>query len=1300
MPSADTSFVHLHVHTDYSLLDGACRIDRLMDRTAALGMKALALTDHGNLFGAIDFYNQAKSRGIKPLIGCEIYLTAGSRLERTGRSDEGKSIFHMGLLARNQTGYQNLLKLVSDAHLRGFYYRPRADFETLARYSEGLIAFTGCLAALVPQHLLHGRYDEARKAAGRFVDIYGRENFFVEIQDHGLAPQRQIVPDLLKLALEFNLKVVCTNDVHYVRAEDAGPHDALLCIQTGAKLTDTDRMRFDSKQFYLKSRDEMELLFAEIPGAVVNTQAVAEMCDLKIPFPKGSERYPRYPLPPEIKTDRPGFLKQLCIAGLRQRYGVDYESRATLPGSTIQLPHAHTAAELCDRADYELSIIALTGYTDYFLVVWDFIHWARQHEIPVGPGRGSGAGSIVAYLLAITNLDPLRFKLLFERFLNPERVSPPDFDIDFCMRRRGEVIDYVRKKYGDSCVANIITYGTLGAKMVLRDVSRVHNLPYAEADRLAKMIPDELNITLEDSIAKSAELRAEIDRNPVTREIIGEARVLEGMVRNTGKHAAGIIITDTPLDEYVPLTLQEGDVTVQYDMSAVSKLGLLKMDFLGLKTLTVIADAVENVRRTANPSFDLEQIPLDDARTFALLNSGRTTAVFQLESSGMQALCRQLQVSSIDEIIALIALYRPGPMEWIPDYIRGKKDPSTVKFPHPLLEDVCRETYGVMVYQEQVMEAAKVIAGYTLGGADMLRRAMGKKDPVAMAEERGKFVSGAKKLHNIGETVSNAIFDILNKFAGYGFNKSHSAAYAIISYQTGYLKANYPVQFMAAVLSSELGNSEKVSHFIDEAIAMGIPVLGPDVNESREMFTPVVHQNVGRQLSGVESGKPPSTLTPCGSLPPAFDTAPAILAPRPSALDSPTDSIRFGLAGIKGVGEQAAERILAERAAGGPFRDFPDFLLRADSRAINKRVLENLVATGAFDFSGAPREELFGQIDEALSVLGELLRKYPALRRDIPEASRPAEQTETMLFDLAGSNVPAAPPDRDRLVREFAELLRHTRKAPAMSTAAAGSGEHAMLDLGTGAHSTGKAHGGKAAATPAIERLLTPATRLQFEKELLGFYISGHPMNAFAGLAEAINTVPEDQVRELPDRSEFRLCGVAAAITKKLSKKDNRPWAAFTLATKSLSLPMAMFADAYEAYARYLVAETPVLVQGNILAGTDGVRINVKECYPLEQIVASHVKKVTWLLHPDHPELVAFLRAVRSTVDASLGDTRLAFAFVFEGGIAPFADASAGLGWKLSPAQFQQLRAHPAVAGTLIETKRLQLKETRRWSKR
>jgi DNA polymerase-3 subunit alpha len=618
VPAADQKFVHLHVHTDYSLLDGACRIDRLMDRAVALGMPALALTDHGNLYGAIEFYNSAKAKGIKPLIGCELYLVETSRLEKHGRSDEGKSIFHLGLLAKNLTGYQNLLKLVSDAHLKGFYYKPRTDLETLARYAEGLIGFTGCLASLVPQHLLHDRYEEARQACGRFVEIFGRENYFVEIQDHGIAEQRKIIPDLLKLAEEFNLKVICTNDVHYVNAADSGPHDAMLCIQTGAKIDEENRMKFTGTQFYLKSHDEMAKLFAEVPDSVLNTQLVAEMCDLSIPFPKGSERYPKYPLPPEVKTDRAGYLKELCLAGLQQRYGLDY----TAPD---QHPDPALGRTLVERLDFELSIIGKTGFIDYFLVVWDFIHWAREHGIPVGPGRGSGAGCIVAYLLGITNLDPLRFKLLFERFLNPERVSPPDFDIDFCMRRRGEVIDYVREKYGKDCVANIITYGTLGAKMVIRDISRVHNLPYADADRLAKMIPDELNIELKSALEKSEELRNEVAKNPVAKKIMDQALVLEGMVRNTGKHAAGIIITDRPLDEFVPLTEQEGDITVQFDMNAVGKLGLLKMDFLGLKTLTVIADAVDNIRRTADPKFDIEAVGFDDPKTYALLNSGRTT---------------------------------------------------------------------------------------------------------------------------------------------------------------------------------------------------------------------------------------------------------------------------------------------------------------------------------------------------------------------------------------------------------------------------------------------------------------------------------------------------------------------------------------------------------------------------------------------------------------------------------------------------------------------------------------------------
>ncbi|PAW66636.1 MAG: DNA polymerase III subunit alpha [Opitutia bacterium Tous-C1TDCM] len=1292
MATADSNFVHLHVHTDYSLLDGCCRIDRLMDRAHELGMKAMALTDHGNLYGAIEFYNQAKTKGIKPLIGCELYLVETSRLEKHGRSDEGKSIFHLGLLAKNLTGYQNLLKLVSDAHLKGFYYKPRTDLETLAKYAGGLIGFTGCLASLVPQHLLFDRYEEARRACGRFVEIFGKENYFVEIQDHGIPEQIKIIPGLLKLAEEFGLKVICSNDVHYVRNSDSGPHDAMLCIQTGSKIDDEKRMRFSGNQFYLKSRDEMAKLFAEVPESVLNTQLVAEMCELAIPFPKGSERYPRYPLPPEIKTQftSPSYLRELCVQGLKARYGFDFEEVRLRPivaerlAKLTDLPPGQKpsapdysglplAEELAVRMGYELAIINVTGFVDYFLVVWDFIAWAKAHGVPVGPGRGSGAGCLVAYLLGITNLDPIRFKLLFERFLNPERVSPPDFDIDFCMRRREEVINYVREKYGRDCVANIITYGTLGAKMVIRDISRVHNLAFADADRLAKMIPDELNITLEDSVAKSSELRDEVNKNPVAKKIFDQARVLEGMVRNTGKHAAGIIITDQALDDFVPLTLQEGDVTVQFDMNAVGKLGLLKMDFLGLKTLTVISDAVENVRRTADPKFDIESLPLDDPRTYTILNAGKTVGVFQLESPGMQNACKQVGVSNIDDINAICALYRPGPMAFIPDYARGKKDPSSVSYPHKLLEQSLQETYGIIVYQEQVMECAKIIAGYTLGGADMLRRAMGKKDAEAMAKERIKFVEGAKRVNNIEEKKANEIFDLLNKFAAYGFNKSHSAAYALVSYQTAYLKANYPVQFMAAVLTAELGNAEKVSHFIAEAEAMGIVVLGPDVNESRETFTPVVRRP-GDAVSGL------STLN------------------SQLSTDRSESQIRFGLAGIKGVGEQAAAKILEERERRGPYADFRDFMIRADARAINKRVLENLVATGAFDFSGAPREELFAQLDEAISALGELHRKYPALRKDAPVA-KAEEPAESMLFDMAAADTPAALPDRQVLRDEFANFLRHTRRAPVAAAAAAKS-DDAMFDLGSAPNSKLQTPNSKSASTAAAERRLTSANVLQFEKELLGFYVSGHPMNAYVGLAEAINTYAIDELLLQGDRVEFRLCGIAANIVKRLSKKDNRPWAAFTLATKHGSIGLNIFADGYEAYGKSLAENALVLVQGNIIVNQEGPRINVKEIYPLDGQVAGLVKRVTWLLHPSHPAVPAFLQQLRSTLDKQAGDTRVSLGFVFENRVASVAEASNALSWKLNAPAFQTLRAHPAVAGVQVETRPLELKEDRRWKKR
>jgi DNA polymerase-3 subunit alpha len=1211
--SAASDFVHLHVHTDYSLLDGACRIDRLMGRASELGMKALALTDHGNMFGAIEFYNAAKAKGIKPLIGCEIYIVETSRLEKAGKSEDGKSYYHMGLLAKNLTGYQNLLKLVSDAHLKGFYYKPRADLETLAKYSEGLIGFTGCLAAIVPQHLLHDRYEEARLATGRFVEIFGKENFFVEIQDHGIPEQIKIIPDLLKLGEEFGLKVICTNDVHYVNHDDAAPHDAMLCIQTGAKIEEENRMKFTGDQFYLKSRDEMLKLFGERPDSLDNTQLVADMCDLAIPFPKGSERYPRYPLPAEIKSKyTPGeYLKQLCIDGLKKRYDFDYDNVAVheilvprldklvnVPAGQKPQPPDYSGLDphelLVLRTGYELSIINVTGFVDYFLVVWDFINWAKAHNIPVGPGRGSGAGCLVAYLLEITNVDPIRFGLLFERFLNPERVSPPDFDIDFCMRRREEVIDYVRDKYGRDCVANIITYGTLGAKMVIRDVSRVNNLPYADADRLAKMIPDEINISLEDAITKSADLRMEIDRNPIAKRIVASARVLEGMVRNTGKHAAGIIITDKPLDEFVPLTLQEGDVTVQFDMSAVGKLGLLKMDFLGLKTLTVISDAVNNVRRTVNPSFDIETISLEDPKTYELLNIGKTVGVFQLESGGMQNASKLVGISNIDDINAISALYRPGPMAFIPDYARGKKDPASITYPHPLLEPVLKETYGIIVYQEQVMECARVIGGYTLGGADMLRRAMGKKDVEGMAKERIKFVEGAGRLHNISENKANEIFDLLNKFAQYGFNKSHSAAYAIVAYQTAFLKANYPVQFMAAVLTAELGNSEKVSHFVAEAEAMGLVVLGPDVNESRDTFTPV------------------------------------------------GEKIRFGMAGIKGVGEGAALKIIEEREKNGSFSDFGDFMDRVDGKAVNKRVIEHLIKTGAFDFCGASRKKLFDGVD--------------------------------------GSIATAAANARDRAAGQsgFFDMLAED-SAPKPKAAAANS---------------------KARLASPDEDDFTQAERLQFEKELLGFYVTGHPMNAYIGLADALDTFATDELLNQGDRVEFRLCGLSSNLVKRLAKKDNRPWFMFTLSTRKASLQLNMFADATAKWGINLAENAQVAVLGNIIVNQEGARINIKEVRPLEAYVMGNIKRVTWLLKPDHSQLNEFLKTLRQTLDKQVGSTLTSLGFIFEDRITAFSDVSGALGWKLTPNKFQELRTHPAVAGVQIEAKHLEIENDRKWSKK
>jgi len=1187
MAGADPTFVHLHVHTDFSLLDGCSRIDVLCKRAKELGQPAIAITDHGNLFGVVDFMLEAKKHDLKPIVGCEAYLvTDHARTEKPERSKH--HIYHLGLIARDFAGYQNLTKLISDAHTQGFYYRPRTDLDMLARHAKGLIGFSGCLASWIPQMLEQGRDEDARAACGKMVDIFSRENFFIELQDHGIADQRRVLPGLLRLAKEFNLKTIATNDVHYVNAGDWAPHDSLLCIQTGTKLIETNRMRFETHEFYLKSRAEMERLFAEVPESILQPMLIAEMCELQLPF--GKNNYPVFKLPVELKprfAKNTDFMRELCIKGLAARYGVDFNK----PDAPVAGRPPGFGRELVERINFEIGVIEKTGFVDYFLIVWDFIDWARKQKIPVGPGRGSGAGCLVAYLLKITDIDPLRFGLLFERFLNPERVSPPDFDIDFCMRRRGEVIEYVRQKYGQDCVANIITFGTFGAKMIVRDLARVNSVEYAEADRIAKMVPDDLNITLADALAKSSELQQEVKTNPIAKLIIEQGQVIEGMARNAGTHAAGIIIADRPLTELIPVTLQEGALTTQYPKDPVEKLGLLKMDFLGLKTLTVIADAQDNVRRTRKqPDFDVDHIGFEDAKTFRLLNEARTIGVFQLESGGMQNLCRQFSISNIDEIIALIALYRPGPMEFIPEYVAGKKNPSSIKYPHPLLEEVCRETYGILVYQEQVMDAARRIAGYSLGGADILRRAMGKKDTAEMANQKAVFVAGAAKTNRIPQKQAEDIFAILEKFAQYGFNKSHSAAYAILSYRTAYLKANYPVEFMAAVLSNELGDSDKVAHFISEAASLGIAVLGPDVNQSRENFTPLP------------------------------DLSPTANAAAPG-------SIRFGLGAIKGVGDVAAKKILEERDARGPFVDFADFIRRVDSRAVNKRVLECLIRTGAFDYTLTDRQHLLDSLD--------------AFMGDAASHQKDQAAGQGSLFDSLG---------------------------------------------GAGGGTNGQAGGSHTVRVNTQGPVMALAERLKSEHELLGFYTSGHPLNVLTGLDEFLDTITEAALPTTKDRTPFRLCGIVTAIVKRISKRDNRPWASLTLATRHGNFPVNVFSDTYEKYQTQLVDGAAVLVHGEVRRDElrNENRLTAQEVATIEDKVPALLRRVQWVLRPE-PRAEEFLRLLVAQIRDHPGATAAQVAFQQDNGQLLEFELPASSKTILKLPSYRALRQHPAVCGVTVE---------------
>ncbi|HJT21812.1 MAG TPA: DNA polymerase III subunit alpha [Nitrospira sp.] len=896
------SFVHLHLHTQFSLLDGANQIEPLVKQIKSFGQPAVAMTDHGNMFGAIEFYRKAKEAGVKPIVGCEAYMAPGSRLNKDSSQLAHNDYYHLILLARNLTGYQNLIKLVSKAYLEGFYYKPRMDKEILKEHHEGLIALSGCLSGEIPYLIGQKNMDEAMAVAGEFQEIFGKDHFYLEVQANGLDHQRVANAGLIDIHKKLGIPLAGTNDCHYLKKEDSRPHELMLCLQTGKTISDPNRMKFDTDQLYVKSTEEIAPAFAEFPGAVSNTCRIADHCELELALNKTF--LPQYTVPDGYT--RESYVEHLALEGLKAR----------LKERPSQIPSAIYDRRLRE----ELMVICSMGFAGYFLIVWDIIRFARSRGIPVGPGRGSAAGSLVAYALRITDLDPLVYTLLFERFLNPERVSLPDIDMDFCMDRRGEVINYVVDKYGSDHVAQIITFGTLGAKAAIRDVGRVLEMPYAEADKVAKLVPNQLNITLQQALETEPRLRELVETDAKVRELMSVAQSLEGLARHASTHAAGVVISDGPLTDHVPLYKGANDeIVTQYSMGDVEKIGLVKFDFLGLKTLTMIrrAETLINEGRPQEPPLAVDRIPFDDQKTFALLSSGKTTGIFQLESSGMRDLLTGFKPDRFEDIIAIIALYRPGPMDLIPDFIKRKQGKVPIAYETPELEPILKDTYGVIVYQEQVMAIANTIAGFSLGQADILRRAMGKKKPEEMEKLRVKFLDGAKK-NKIPEKKAEKLYELIQKFAGYGFNKSHAAAYAVVCYQTGYLKAHYPTEFMAALMTSDMGNQDKIVGYFTECRDLGIKVLGPDINASQKNFAVV------------------------------------------------EGAIRFGLAAIKNVGEGAVESVLEVRSTGGPFKSFFDFCRRVDLHKVNKRMLEGLIKAGAFDSMGAKRSQLMAVLDQAV----------------------------------------------------------------------------------------------------------------------------------------------------------------------------------------------------------------------------------------------------------------------------------------------------------------------------------------------
>jgi DNA polymerase-3 subunit alpha len=1095
------SFVHLHLHTEYSLLDGAIRMKELMKKAAEFNMPAVAITDHGNLFGAIEFYQEAQRTGVQPIIGCEAYVAARSHRDRAGSMRD--SAYHFTLLAENELGYRNLVKLISTAHLDGFHYRPRIDKELLAQHSSGLIGLSGCLAGEINSAIQSNRIDQATQAAAEYRDILGAGNFFVEMHDHGMEEQRQCNRCLPQIAKDIGVRLVAANDVHFLRRSDHPAHDVMLCIGTGKMVSDEQRMRY-KPELYFKSPDEMRELFRDFPEAITNTLAIGERCHLDLEF--GRSKYPEYTVP-EGET-REKYLRELCHKGLRERYG----------------ERADTDSELQQRLDYELGVLEKTGFVSYILIVWDFIHFAKDRSIPVGPGRGSAAGSLVAYVLGITDIDPLQYGLIFERFLNPDRISPPDIDVDFCEARRGEVLEYVRQKYGERRVAQIITFGKLKAKSVVRDVGRVIGLPYAAADRIAKMIPNELNITLESAVEKNADLKRAIAQEQETKQVFEFGKVLEGLSRNAGIHAAGVVIADRDLTEYVPLCrdAKGNDVITQYSMGPLNDLGLLKMDFLGLKTLTVIEDTL-NLIRKRDPNFSLKNIPLDDQAAFDLYNRGETIGLFQMESGGMTSTAKQFDVGKMDDIIALIALYRPGPMDLIGDYIKRKRGLTKIRYEHPLLEQICSDTYGVMIYQEQVMAAASKLAGYSLAQGDLLRRAMGKKDKEKMANERKNFIEGCARTNNIPEKKANAIFDLLEKFAGYGFNKSHSAAYGVVSYQTAYLKAHYPVEFMAGLLSNEINNTDKIAVFVAECKRMGIAILPPDINKSGLKFTP-------ESVAGVDDPGYVNKPNDVKAVAAVYDRRGTEIGAHRAPLQY--SAIRYGLAAIKNVGEGAMESAIAEREQGENFKSLEDFCGRLGTRVANKKMLESLIKAGAFDFLGRDRAELFACIDEALGGAAV--------------AHRDRSAGQVSLFDEIS--------------------------APALTV------------------------------RPRKIQPWTEHEKLSYEKELLGFYVSGHPLDAYAAVFAANQYPSMASLKDLADRSQVKVAGAIVQLEKKFTKKEGKPFAVAWVEDLTGTIEVVIWNDIYIQVSDILATGRVIEVRGAIDTRGDLPRVTAQRVRLLSNV--------------------------------------------------------------------------------------------------